>query len=116
MMLQHSPLDLLASALPFLKNDPLAPHLAWLVSGNSADHGGILAGLSDPDPIRRRVAIASAARLAGAGRQALVDFKLRDLEAVNLAVSNDDADVVAFAESVLRIHEEARAQKRRALE
>ncbi len=109
MMLQYGSEEQLSAALTFLVHDPLHPHLAWLLSKRSMVHEEIVAALSAPEPLRRLVAIASAARRAGVGREALIQFKLRDLDAVRIAVLSDDGDVSAFAQSVLRIVDEVEA-------
>lgn len=93
----------LRASLPFLGRE-MRPHIAWLASvkvrtwptevwsARTRVQERILRGLRDPDPLRRRVAAAAAARVARIHTAAL-----------SRAASSGDSDVASFAQSELRI-------------
>ena len=102
--LRYADLRLIRAALPFLKAEPLGPLLAWFASDGSHSHTVIVKRLRSLDPLERRVALASAARPTGAA----VSGNVRDLQALVLAASSEDAEIAEHAKSILQTIAEIR--------
>lgn len=95
--LSRATVEQLLAAARHVLNPELASALSWLASRESATHARILAELGGDEPVRRRVAVAAAARPA--------KF---DEEALAAAALSRDPDVSTFAQSRLRVEERIR--------